>query len=56
MKKWFIKKNSINNEISINEPKLLGDISIKHILKMNFLPITFLVYAAVVIVVVLLFM
>ncbi len=56
MKKWSIKKKLINDEIATNGPRPVKDISIKHILKMNFLPITFLVYAVIVIAVVLLFM
>jgi hypothetical protein len=56
MKKWSIKKRLIKDEIATNEPRYITDISIKHILKMNFLPIIFLVYAVIVIAVVLLFM
>lgn len=56
MKKWSIKKKLINDEISANEPRFIKDISIKHVLKMNFLPVTFLIYAVIVIAVVLLFM
>jgi hypothetical protein len=56
MKKWSIKKKLINDEIATNEPRPVKDISIEHILKMNFLPVTFLIYAVIVIAVVLLFM
>ena len=56
MKKWSIKKKPINDEIATNEPRPVKDISIKHILKMNFLPVTFLIYAVVVIIVVILLM
>jgi hypothetical protein len=56
MKKGFIKKKLITDEISANEPRLIKDISIKHVLKMNFLQIMFLVYAVIVIVIALLFM
>jgi hypothetical protein len=56
MKKGFIKKKLITDEISANEPMLIKDISIKHVLKMNFLQIMFLVYAVIVIVIALLFM
>ena len=56
MKKLSFKKKSVNDEIITNEPQPVKDRSIKHIFKMNFLPITFLLYSVVIIVVVLLFM
>ena len=56
MKKLSFKKKSVNDEIAINTPRPVKDRSIKHIFKMNFLPITFLIYSAIIIVVVLLFM
>jgi len=56
MKKLSFKKKSVNDEIITNEPRPVKDRSIKHIFKMNFLPITFLLYSVVIIAVVLLFM
>jgi hypothetical protein len=44
LKKWSIRKKSVNNEIVANEPRPVKNRSIKHIFKMNFLPITFLLY------------
>ena len=56
MKKLSFKKKSKNDEIITNEPQSVKDRSIKHILKMNFLPIIFLLYAVIIVAVVLLFM
>jgi len=56
MKKWSIRKKSVNDEIIANEPRPVKNRSIKHIFKMNFLPITFLIYAVIIVAVVLLFM
>jgi len=55
MKKWSLKKKSVNDEISANELRPKKSISIKNIFKMNFLPITFLAYSVVVILIVMLF-
>ncbi len=56
MKKLSFKKKSVNDEIITKEPRPVKDRSIKHIFKMNFLPITFLLYSVVIISIVLLFM
>lgn len=56
MKNWSLKKKSVDDEIAANKPKFQTNLSITHILKLNFLPIIFLVYSVVVILVVLLFM
>jgi hypothetical protein len=56
MKKLSLKPKSVKDKISKNEPRLQTDLSIIHLLKLNFLPIIFLVYALIVILVVFLFM
>ena len=56
MKKLSLKPKSVKDKISANQPKIKTDISIIHLLKLNFLPIIFLVYAIFVIIVVFLFM
>ena len=56
MKKLSLKPKSVKNKISANEPRFQTDLSIIHLLKLNFLPVVFLVYALIVIIVVLLFM
>jgi len=56
MKAWSIKSKSVKDKIVGNEPKFQKDISFAHILKLNFIPVIFLIYSIIIIIIVLLFM
>ena len=56
MSPWSIKSKTVKDKIVAKEPKFQNNIDIVQLIKLNFLPVIFIVYSIVVLLIVILFM